>query len=53
MNTENKPIVVINSNGIVKFFNIDGSRNSEHPTGFYHSKDLEFYKQNYIVKYSN
>jgi hypothetical protein len=27
MNTENKPIVVICSNGIVKFFNKDGTRN--------------------------
>ena len=53
MNTENKPIVVICPNGIVKFYNIDGGRNMKHPSGLYNSKDLGFYKENYIVKFSN
>lgn len=54
MNTENKPIALISTlTGIVKFYNIDGSRNMNHPDGFYHPRDLDFYKQNYIVKFSN
>lgn len=53
MNTENKPQVIICKNSIVKFYNIDGGRNMDHPTGFYNSNDLEFYKKNYIVKFSN
>lgn len=53
MNTENKPIAVINPNGIVKFYNLDGSRNIKHSDGFYNSRDLDFYKKNYIVKFSN
>lgn len=53
MNTENKPIAVICNNAIVKFYHPDGSRNMEHSTGFYNSKDLDFYKENYIVRFSN
>ena len=54
MNTENKPIAVISTfTGIVKFYNPDGSRDTLHSDGFYHSKDLDFYKQNYIVKFFN
>jgi hypothetical protein len=54
MNKKNKPIAVISTfTGIVKFYNIDGSRNMNHFDGFYHSRDLAFYKQNYIVKFSN
>ena len=37
------------NNGIVKFFNTDGSRNTQHPSGFYNSKDLNWYKENYNV----
>ena len=52
--TEDKPIAVISRfTGMVKLYNYDGSRNSEHPVGFYHQKDLDFYKQNYIVKFAN
>lgn len=46
-------IAVICPNGIVKFYNMDGSRNENHPSGFYNSKDLDFYKKNYIVRFSN
>ena len=54
MNTENKPIAVIStSTGIVKFYKPDGSRNMLHSDGFYNSRDLDFYKQNYIVRFSN
>ena len=54
MNTENKQIALISRfTGIVKFYNPDGSRDMEHPDGFYHAGDLDFYKQNYIVKFSN
>lgn len=54
MNKENKPIAVISTfTQIVKFYNPDGSRNMEHSDGFYNSKDLDFYKQNYIVIFSN
>jgi len=54
MNTENKPIALISTfTRIVKFYNSDGGRNMEHPDGFYDSKDLDFYKQNYIIRFSN
>lgn len=54
MKTENKPIAVISTfTNMVKFYNPDGSRQEEHPTGFYNSRDLDFYKENYIVKFSN
>lgn len=54
MNTENKPIALISTfTGIVKFYNPDGSRNLEHPDGFYHSRDLGFYKKHYFVNFSN
>jgi len=54
MKTENKPIALISTfTGIVKFYNPDGSRNMLHSDGFYNSRDLDFYKQNYIVKFSN
>ena len=54
MKTENKQIAVISKfTGIVKFYNSDGSRNKEHSDGFYNSRDLDFYKKNYIVKFSN
>ena len=54
MITEKKPIALISTfTGIVKFYNTDGSRNMNHPDGFYHPRDLYFYKQNYIVKFSN
>lgn len=43
------PIAKICLNGMVKFYNSDGSRNNNHPTGFYNSKDLIFYKKNYQV----
>lgn len=46
-------IAVICSSGMVKFYNIDGSRNENHSIGFYNSKDLSFYKKNYIVRFSN
>lgn len=44
-----KPYAKIGSNGLVHFYNTDGTRNEEHPTGFYNSKNLEFYKQNYNI----
>ena len=54
MNIERRPIAVISTfTGTVKFYNSDGSRNMEHPDGFYNSRDLDFYKKNYIVKFSN
>ena len=54
MNIERRPIAVISTfTRIVKFYNSDGSRNMEHPDGFYNSRDLDFYKKNYIVKFSN
>jgi hypothetical protein len=42
-------MVIICPNGLVKFYNIYGSRNMEHPNGFYNSSDLDFYKENYKV----
>ena len=53
MNTENKQIAVICPNGIVKFYNLDGTRCKQHPSAHYNSRDLDFYKENYIVKFSN
>ena len=54
MKTENKPIALIFPFiGMVKFYNPDGSRNTIHSDGFYNSRDLDFYKQNYIVILSN
>lgn len=51
MYTKNKPIAVICPNNIVKFYTPDGRRDMNHSTGLYKSKDLDFYKQNYIVKF--
>ena len=51
--TNKDGIAVICPNGMVKFYNMDGSRNENCPSGFYNSKDLEFYKENYIVRFSN
>jgi len=49
-----KKIAVISTfTRMVKFYNPDGSRDMNNPDGFYNSKDLDFYKENYIVKFSN
>ena len=44
-----KPKIKICPNGIIKFFNPDGTRNKDHATGFYNSKDKAFYKTNYEI----
>lgn len=49
---ENKDIVVLCQNGIVKFYYSDGTRNLEHPESFYRPEDIEKLKKDFIVKYS-
>ena len=51
MNTlNNKPIVKICANGIVKHFNPDGTRNLDHPTSFYNEGDRNWYFNNgYLI----
>ena len=45
-------IAVICPNGFIKFYNSDGTRKTEHPTGFYNPKNLEQLKKYFIVKYA-
>jgi len=52
MNKENKDIVVLCPNGIVKFYHSDGTRNLEHPASFYRPEDIEKLKKYFIVKYA-
>lgn len=49
---KNLPIAVICKNGIIKFYNADGTRNTDHATGFYNAKDLVFYTKNYRVTFN-
>lgn len=53
MKTEKKIAVVNRFTKMVKFYNTDGSRDEEHPTGFYNSKDLGFYKESFTLKFIN
>ena len=47
-----KPIARINTfTNMVYFYKSDGSRDTKHPNGFYNNRDLDFYNQNYIVKF--
>jgi hypothetical protein len=52
MNKENKDIVVLCPNGIVKFYNSDGTRKTEHSSSFYRTEDIDKLKKDFIVKYS-
>lgn len=49
----NKKTIIIHPNGIIKFFDKKGLRDKGHPSGFYRSKDLYFYKENFNVKFSS
>jgi hypothetical protein len=45
-----KDIAVICFNKIIKFYNPDGTRKKEHPTGFFfNQKDLEELKKTHTV----
>ncbi len=46
------PIAKICPNGLIKFYNPDGSRNLNHPTGFYFPRNLNALKKDYIVIHS-
>lgn len=48
---QNKPIAKICANGMIKFYNHDGSRNKNHSLGFYNPKNLKDLKENYNVIY--
>lgn len=52
MNKENKDIVVLCQNGIIKFYHSDGTRKLEHPSSFYKAEDIEKLKKDFTVKYS-
>ncbi len=43
-------VAVICANGIIKFYNSDGSRCENHPSGFYRPKFLNQLKKDFIVK---
>lgn len=45
--TQKKKFAKILKNGLVKFFNPDGSRCKDHPIGF--ATDVNFLKQNYLI----
>jgi hypothetical protein len=47
-----KEIAIICPNGIIKFYNSDGTRKENHPTGFYNPKYLNQLKKEFIVKFS-
>jgi len=51
-NKENKDIVVLCPNGIVKFYNSDGTRKTEHSSSFYRPEDIDKLKKDFIVKYA-
>jgi hypothetical protein len=44
-----KPIAIICPNGLVKFYHRDGTRNDQHPTGFYRPDCLAELKKDYRV----
>lgn len=50
---DNKGIAVLCWNGIVKFYNLDGTRKSDHPSGFYRPEDIKKLEKDYIVKYAD
>ncbi len=41
--------IKITANKMIHFFNPDGTRCNDHPTSFYNSKNLEFYKKNFDI----
>lgn len=47
-----KPIAILCPNGIMKIFNPDGSRNENHPTGFWHESQLAEIKKDFKIIYS-
>jgi hypothetical protein len=51
MNNKHKPKVKLCPNGMIKFYNTDGTRNEKHPIGFYRQSDIKFLKQDYEVIY--
>ena len=53
MKTElKKDIAIICPNGMIRFYNSDGTRKDEHPTGFYNPKHLKHLKKDFLVKFS-